>query len=249
MNDPFHRGERWKSAPEMRRALEKALAHRRVRAFIIDEAQHMTKMASGRKLQDQMDCIKSLSGASGTVHVLAGTYELLAFRNLSAQLIRRSQDIHFRRYRVDQEQEVNEWRNLVWVFQRHLPLEEQADLVGQWALCFERSLGCVGVLKQWLLRSLQTALNTDRCTIDAGLLEREALSASQCEKMASEMLEGERQLVDGPEARSRLRLLLGVPEKSALQETGVNKTKQRSGRVGQRKAGRDPIGGKQRASG
>jgi hypothetical protein len=131
----------------MRRALEKALWHRRVSAFIIDEAQHLTKMVSGRRLKDQMDCIKSLAGTSGTTHILAGTYELLAFRNLSAQLVRRSVDIHFRRYRADREQDVKSWRSVVWAFQRHLPLEEEPDLVGDWEFCFERALGCVGILK------------------------------------------------------------------------------------------------------
>lgn len=196
-----------------------------------------------------MDCIKSLAGATGTLHVLAGTYELLAFRNLSAQLVRRSQDIHFHRYRVDKKEEVNAWRNVVWAFGRHLPMAEEPDLVGQWEFCFERSLGCVGILKQWLLRALQTALETDRCTIDPGLLEREALSVAQCEKMAGEMLEGEGQLAEGKEAKTRLRLLLGLPERAGRQEAEASKRKRAPGRVGQRRAGRDPIGGKQRAGG
>jgi AAA domain-containing protein len=254
LDDPFYgharvkfgKGVRW-SGPEMRRALEKALEHRRVAAFIIDEAQHLTKMASGRRLQDQMDCIKSLAGVSGAAHVLAGTYELLAFRNLSAQLVRRSMDIHFHRYRADQEGEVKAWRNVVWAFERHLPLAEEPDLIGQWEYCFERALGCVGILKQWLLRALQVALEEDRCTIDLSLLEREALSATQCEKMVGEMLEGEGQLAEGQEARTRLRLLLGLPEGSGQQGGSTRKRKRVSGRVGQRKAGRDPIGGKQRA--
>ncbi len=85
----------------------------------------------------------------------------LTFENLSAQLVRRSLDIHFHRYRVDQKEKANAWRNVVWAFERHLPLAEKPDLVGRWEFCFERSLGCVGILKQWLLRALQTALATD----------------------------------------------------------------------------------------
>ncbi|MGH9631937.1 MAG: AAA family ATPase, partial [Bryobacteraceae bacterium] len=70
---------------EMRLALESTLIHRRPAAFFIDEAQHLAKMKSGRKLQDQLDSIKSLASLTNTVHVLVGTYELLPFRNLSAQ--------------------------------------------------------------------------------------------------------------------------------------------------------------------
>ena len=43
--------------------------------------------------------IKSTASRAQTVHVLIGTYELLAFRNLSGQLSRRSVDLHFSRYR------------------------------------------------------------------------------------------------------------------------------------------------------
>ena len=64
---------------DLRLALESALIHRRPKAFFIDEAQHLAKMKSGRKLQDQLDSIKSLASLTNTVHVLFGTYELLPF--------------------------------------------------------------------------------------------------------------------------------------------------------------------------
>src|SRR5262249_17530493 len=86
---------------ELRYRMEQALRYRRPPAILIDEAQHFTKMGSGKKLIDQLDCLKSLASQTGCVHVLIGTYELLPCRNLSAQLSRRSLDIHFPRYRVE----------------------------------------------------------------------------------------------------------------------------------------------------
>ena len=53
---------------------------------MIDEAQHLGKIASGRRLLDQLDVIKSIANQTKTVHVLFGTYDLLAFRNLNGQL-------------------------------------------------------------------------------------------------------------------------------------------------------------------
>ena len=85
---------------EYHHAVERALRFRRPVAVLIDEAQHLARMGSGRRLSDQLDVIKSIANCTGTVHVLLGTYELLAFRNLSAQLSRRSIDIHFPRYRA-----------------------------------------------------------------------------------------------------------------------------------------------------
>lgn len=60
------------------RALESALTHRHPQAFIVDETLHFLEIASGRRMQDQMDCIKWLAGHDQTVRVLIGTYNLLA---------------------------------------------------------------------------------------------------------------------------------------------------------------------------
>ena len=81
-----------------RYAVEQTLRHRRPVAVMIDEAQHLAKVASGRRLLDQLDVIKSIANRTDTVHVLFGTYDLLAFRNLNGQLSRRSVDVHFPRY-------------------------------------------------------------------------------------------------------------------------------------------------------
>ena len=59
----------------------------------MDEAQHLKKFASGRRLLDQMDILKSLASLTDTIHVLIGTYELLGLADLSAQLNRRSREI------------------------------------------------------------------------------------------------------------------------------------------------------------
>jgi len=48
--------ERTLTVPDLRRVLEKCLSHRHPRAFIIDEAQHFKKMASGRRLLRSWPC-------------------------------------------------------------------------------------------------------------------------------------------------------------------------------------------------
>jgi energy-coupling factor transporter ATP-binding protein EcfA2 len=107
---------------EYQHAVERALAFRRPAAVLIDEAQHLAKMGSGRRLADQLDVIKSLANRTKTVHVLFGTYELLAFRNLSAQLSRRSIDIHFPRYRLANPGDETAFRTVLRSFEQQLPL-------------------------------------------------------------------------------------------------------------------------------
>jgi AAA domain len=195
---------------ELRRALELALRRRRPAAFLIDEAHHLARLASGRKLRDQLDCLKSLAALTDTVHVLVGTYELLVFRDLSAQLCRRSVDIHLPRYRADLADERRAFQSTLWAFQRQLPLATEPDLLGSWEYCYERSLGCIGILKDWLTRCLAAILEDDRAAWSMTHLQRTALTAAQCTKMAAEAREGEAQWADRDGNPARLRTLLGL---------------------------------------
>ena len=229
------------SAAQLRQALESAVQHRRPAAILIDEAQHLTRMASGRRLADQLEVIKSLANCTRTVHVLLGTYDLLAFRHLNGQLSRRSLDIHFRRYSAESQDDIRVFKSTVLTFQRHLPLDEQPDLLPLWELLYERSVGCIGILKEWLDRALIAALREGCKTLTARHLEATALSAARCEKIAVEAHEGERQLLSADQARPRLRELLGLGGSAAV-AAAYARTPHPRRRVGQRKPKRDPIG-------
>lgn len=198
------------TAAQYRYGVEQALQFRRPVAVMIDEAQHLAKIASGRRLLDQLDVIKSFSSQTGTVHVLLGTYDLLAFRNLNGQLSRRSIDVHFPRYHAELAEQRQAFVNVVRSFARQLPLLVLPDLESDWEFLYERSLGCVGVLKQWLTRSLSAALRSGEATLTRQNLEGHALSVSQVEKILSEVSEGELHLKDSDDARSRLREKLGL---------------------------------------
>src|SRR5579863_6336321 len=148
----------------LRQSFETAVKRRRPVAVIIDEAQHLGKVSNAQQLQNQLDCIKSLADATGTVFVLIGTYELLPLRNLSAQLIGRSLDIHFPRYRST-EKEVSQFKNVLRTFQEALPFVEETDLLlKHWEFCYERSIGCVGNLRLMLVRAVRAALWADAKT-------------------------------------------------------------------------------------
>lgn len=240
---------------ELRYALEQALRFRRPAAMMIDEAQHLTKMASGRRLADQLDSLKSLASLTGCLHVLIGTYELLPCRNLSAQLSRRSIDIHFRRYQSSDVNDVETFQRVLFSFQRQLPLAEEPQLWRDWEYCYARSIGCVGLLKDWLTRGLAAALEEGATTLTRKHLEQHSWSTDQCEKMVQEALEGEFALAEKKEARTRLMTLLGldpkpgsadtvVPDIAArVRETRTPPGARRSrGRIGERSPVRDEIG-------
>lgn len=243
-NGRFTSSPRSTTGAQRQYAVEQALRHRRPAAVFVDEAQHLARMSSGRRLADQLDVIKSIASRTDTIHVLIGTYELLSFRNLSGQLSRRSVDLHFSRYRAECKDDLRIFQNIVLTFQEQLPAEQSLELVGIWDFLYERSLGCVGVLKDWLARSLSTAFRS-AVRLDRRVLERTALSIPQCEKILAEAREGEDRLIESRECSSRLRCLLGLSEPVPKTQNGDAVTPPKPARArkpGVRRPKRDGIG-------
>ena len=232
--------------PDLRRALEKTLLHRQPRAFIVDEAQHFRKMASGRRLLDQMDNLKSLASMTNTVHVLVGTYELLGLTNLSAQLSRRSLVLHFPRYYADNAEDLKEFRKLVRTLQRHLPLVVEPDLESHADEFYERCLGCTGMLKTWLNRALAAALEQQAKTITRALWQRHAEPRSKLVQMIREIREGEQALAEDEAHHQELRTLLHLPCTDPLENDAAanpqGSPQSQPIPVGQRAPHRDPVG-------
>lgn len=238
--------ERNLTIPDLRRALEKTLVYRQPRAFIVDEAQHFRKMASGRRLLDQMDNLKSLAGMTNTVHVLVGTYELLGLTNLSAQLSRRSLEIHFPRYQADKSEDLKEFKKLLRTLQKHLPLAEEPDLESHYDYFYEHCLGCTGMLKTWLNRTLAAALEQQASTLTAKLWEQHAEPRRKLMQMIREICEGEQSLQEGETLHQELRTLLKLDLNSSTgSNTGalpVASSSNQYAPVGQRAPQRDPVG-------
>jgi AAA domain len=239
----------------LRHAVEQTLRRRRPLAVLVDDAQHLAIMGSGRKLLDQINTIKSIANLSQITHVLTGTYELMTLRHLNGQLSRRSVDIEFNRYLTDNSEHREAFINCLWTFQQHLPLPKTPELVNQWDYFYERSIGCVGVLKDWLTGALALALENGAQTLTTRDLERRALSVTQCARMLSEAVDGERKLTESTDANQELRKNLGLtvemkscplssndPSLDSTAPQGSTKAKRR--RIGQRNPARDEIGAK-----
>jgi DNA polymerase III delta prime subunit len=215
-------------SPELRHALEAAMAKRGVRAVILDEAQHLMKIgsgASGGKLLDQLDWIKSMTNVTGVLHILIGTYELLNFRNLSGQASRRGLDLHFPRYLFQHEQDRQDFQGVLLALLKQVPLTTDLPaLMQQWFYFYERSIGCIGVLKDWLIRAVAAAIRDGSDTLTQGRLEEHALSLSQCERMALDAIEGEQKLGYSESRRDHLWRLLQSGMTSTTVPTPVVET-------------------------
>ena len=226
---------------EYRYAVEQAVRYRRPVAIMIDEAQHLGKIPSGRRLLDQLDVVKSIANQTKTVHVLLGTYDLLAFRNLNGQLSRRSIDVHLARYHAEDSDDRQTFINVVRSFEKELPFEDRPDLVTDWEFLYERSLGCIGVLKEWLVRAATVAARKGGRLTRANL-EAQALSIAQCEQMHAETADGELKLNESSQAVVRLRDRLGLSVSAAKSDPKRPDSSARFRRPGQRLPTRDVVG-------
>jgi hypothetical protein len=232
---------------DLRDAMTTALIERNLRAVIVDEAQHLAKAASGRRLQDQLDHLKHIENATGVSHILVGTYEMRPFRTVNAQLACRGVDVHFPRYDATKAEERRVFQSVVWALQRQLPVAHEPPLLDQWEFLYARSIGCIGLLKMHLNRALHLALAEQAKTVTPHHVRATALPAARVELALHAALESEAELTEAAAADDRLLTLLGMRERQgATAPTSASagdaaKPAQR-GRRGTRTPSRDPIG-------
>jgi energy-coupling factor transporter ATP-binding protein EcfA2 len=197
------------SDDDLRISLETAMKRHRPAAVIIDDAHHLGRVSGSRQLQNQLDCLKSMAEATETVHVLIGSYELFNLYDVCIQSTARSFFVHFPRYGSTDE-ELSQFKNVLRTFQQFLPFEEEADLLlKHWEFCYERSLGCVGILHFMLARAVYAALRADERKLGRAYLERYALSEAECHVMMRQIYGAERDLACRS-APTELRKLLGL---------------------------------------
>ncbi len=163
------------------------------------------------KLLDQLDWIKSITNVTGVLHILIGTYELLDFRNLSGQASRRGLDIHFPRYLYQNEQDRLDFQSVLLALLKKVPLNvDIPELMQHWLYFYEHSIGCIGVLKDWLIRTVAAALHEKKNTLTLEQLHEHTLTLAQCERMALDATEGEQKLSYMESRREHLWNLLQI---------------------------------------
>ena len=227
-----------------------ALKFRQPTVLITDEAQHIAKVASGRRLVDQLDVIKTVANGSMTPHVLIGTYELLGLRNLNGQAARRSLEVELGRYIAEVAEDAIAFRDVVDKFAKRMPFNEPPNLLEHWEFLYERSLGCVGILKDWLGRALSQALRANAKSIRLKDLQNTALSIKAIDKLLDECITGETKLRETEEERKAIRVKMKldrgvggqVANKSNPAEPVTMSAPEKPGRPFERRPKRDLIG-------
>ncbi len=200
----------WSKSPEQ--AVLNALKYRRPNVVLLDEANHFASVSSGKVLLEQMTRIKSFANRSGVLHVCFGTYELMQMASLSGQLARRCDIVHFGRYRagVGHEADFADFKTLLRTFQKCLGVAPQLEMSTLASYFHERSIGCAGTLKTWLMKALAHAARSGRTEIVHQDLKATELSVDKLRRMLDEAGQGERFLTESQDELDLLREDLGL---------------------------------------
>ncbi len=244
--------------PEVRDAYEKELRKLALRTVILDEAQHLIQSGDGKQPKDQLNWIKSMAMETGVLHVLIGTYDLLPFCNLDGQMARRGSEIHFARYHMEDENDCQAFRNAFSSLLKQIPLEVDHDtLMQRWWYFFEGSIGCIGILKQWLVRALYRALREKSTEFTRSHLEKSILPDAKWERMGADARSGEAEFQYADGQNSYLSDLASMPTfvpkqsdpasaplstPSPKEVTTEQKTRESKRRVGELSPRRDQVG-------
>ncbi len=245
----------------MREAVIYALERVHVKAVFIDEAQHLMRVEPPLKPLDQLDWLRGITNRTNVLHVLFGNFDLYDFRNLSGQAARRGRDLYFPRYRLDSQVECEEFIGALRYLLERVPLVCDLDeLLSHWHWFAQWSIGCVGILRDWVVDTVAGIFEEGGSTLTIKALEHYALQPDQRVRLEMEARAGERKVEEG-KARSQQQLqeLLAMTAKTSpapshqsgngrLQEVSISDGSERPSRglpkayKIERAPHRDPVG-------
>jgi energy-coupling factor transporter ATP-binding protein EcfA2 len=238
-------------AAVMREELEAELRLRGSGIWIIDEAQHVIRGGRTGAPGDQLDVLKSLGQTSSTKLLLCGTYDLPDYMVGSGQLSRRNSVIRLNRYRWTELGERRVFANVVNALLKRLPERTKyPDVKANLQFFYVHTLGCVGILKEWVARALakQLTLGDSALTIEHFRLTR--LTANQLAAINQEVIDGEARYGEGsdePDDVLKRSILRGVTvfkqrSRNATEPARACARVRQPRHVGERTPGRDLVG-------
>jgi hypothetical protein len=198
---------------DMRNAVEYALALLQVKVVFVDEAQHLLASDTRSRPTAQLDWLKTLANRINVLHVLAGNFDLYECCHLNGQAVRRMRDQHFPRYHLDNQKECEEFVGALKSLLECVPLRvDVPELLRHWRWFGEWSVGCVGVLGDWMVETVDALYRSGETELSVEALTKHALQPDQRARLEMEARTGEHRGARA-KAQSELELqrLLGTP--------------------------------------
>src|SRR5258708_10970536 len=210
---------------DMRAAVQYALELLRVKVVFVDEGQHLMYVDTPHKPTAQLDWLKTFTDQTNVLHVLVGNFDVYDCCHLNAQAARRMRDLPFHRYHLDKETECEEFATALRTFLEEVPLDvDVPGLLSHWRWFGEWSMGCIGVLGDWLVETVDALCQRGETTLTIEALKRHALQPDQRVRMEMEARTGERKVeLAKAQSEQELQRLLGNPTtRPSIVDTGAS---------------------------
>jgi len=161
--------------------------------------------------------VKGLDFGLYIIHVLAGPYALFGFRNTSGQLARRGRDIHFARYHMESKEERTAFVAALKYLLERVPLDVDLNaLLSRWRWFAEGSVGCIGVLKDWLVDAVAATLVQKGTSLTEDILTRTMPHPARRLSLEMEARAGEHKVaLHDSESAKQFQALVRKPAKAA----------------------------------
>lgn len=217
-----------------RRCLEQDLTKSGVKVLILDEAHHLVRNKKEDALEDQMYRLKSFSDMSQVHIVLIGTYELYSVVALDDQLFRRVNFVHFPRYQIEKTEHVDMFKVALYNFMELLAPFKPVSFVEPEMATFlwTGSVGCVGILQNWILKSVGEQLNSGSVSLTRKHFESAIIRPVELRKMHERIAKQEANFEYSPEALEQLMHDIIPHSKAAAFSSNGNGQIKTAGRVG-----------------
>lgn len=134
----------------LRRSIEAGFRLRGTKVCVVDEAAHLGRLDAKSAV---MDTLKSISNTSGVKWVLVGSFDLFDLVCDHGQIARRTTIVSLERYLKERAEDRAAFKELLGKLQHKWPCEEVPNFVAICDELLEVSLGCVGLLKSFLLEA------------------------------------------------------------------------------------------------
>src|SRR6266446_6861563 len=189
-------------------------------SYLVEDAEKLQAGQRGRRenlpdrtellIVDETDRLKT--AGLEQMHIKIGTYDLLPFCNLDGQMARRGSEIHFAPYHIENETDCQAFRNAFSSLLKQIPLGVDHDtLMQRWWYFFEGSIGCIGILKQWLVLALYRALREESSELTRAHLEQSVLPDAKWARMRADARSGEAEFQYADGQNSYLSNLASMP--------------------------------------
>lgn len=223
----------------LHRCVESYLRMRKTKVLVIDEAHHILMVKNRGELEAQFETLKSLTIETGITIILVGTYNLLEIRDQSGQLNRRAEIIPMQRYDRRKKGDLTAFTNATRELVGRMPLKQPPNIDIDYF--YAKSVGCIGILKDWLDRCLHDALEQGMPTFNLDFAEERALQNKSLKRIVTEAMLGEEKMAD--DNLESIKSLLANGLTGYFDDEDTTSSSSSSRNVGNRNPVRDPVGG------